>query len=58
MLGGDCRKKERANDTNREQIRRCPGPESSPCISTQFPLLSPLIIEEEKKKTTGEIEKT
>lgn len=31
-------------------LEECHGPESSPCISTQYPLLSPKIIERKQGK--------
>ena len=41
---GDSRKTERAKDRTESGLKECHGPESSPCISTQYPLLSPKII--------------
>ena len=53
MLDGDSRKMERAKDRTESGLEEFHGPESSPCISTQYPLLSPKIIEREQEKTTG-----
>ena len=53
MLDGDSRKTERAKDRTESGLEECHSPESSPCISTQYPLLSPKIIEREQEKTTG-----
>lgn len=50
MLDGDSRKTERAKDRTESGLEECHGPESSPCISTQYPLLSPKIIERKQGK--------
>ncbi len=50
MLDGDSRKTERAKDRTESGLEECHGPESSPCISTQYPLLSPKIIEPKQGK--------
>lgn len=45
MLDGDSRKTKRAKDRTETGLEECHSPESSPCISTQYPLLSSKIIE-------------
>lgn len=50
MLDGDSRKTERAKDRTETGLKECHGPESSSCISTQYPLLSPKIIERKQVK--------
>lgn len=50
MLDGDSRKTERAKHRTESGLEECHGPESSPCISTQYPLLSPKIIERKQGK--------
>lgn len=50
MLNGDSRKTERAKDRTESGLEECHGPESSPRISTQYPLLSPKIMEGKQGK--------
>lgn len=53
MLAGDSRKTGRAKRRTESGLVECHGPESPPCISNQYPPLSPKIIGAKRRETMG-----